>query len=566
MFVPNTSHLEDFLGAWSQLLSPEKLERLKQSRGYAFYQRVFCKIKEPDFGVLYSEKYSAPNCPVNCLAGALVWQHLHNWSCEELMSQIEFNVETRVAIGLKDLESRPFTERTLFNFKKRLAWHKQHHGANLLEGVFDGLTASQIKELGVKTSIQRLDSALVDSNIQSYSRLSLLAEILRRLYKTLSETDQQKYLAWFTPYLKGGEKYVYGLKGSEYGAELEALTAVYYGLGQALGEHYKEQAVFQAFERVYSEHFKEAGPEAGFPLALRPVEELGSGVLQSPDDTEATFKSKRKEPHRGFAVMAAETCHPDNELNLVTKIAVEANNTDDSAMLENKLDEMAQATPALEELHHDGGFGSERLDIKAAGHGIALIQTAIKGAAPKVPIDIEGGEEQGFAVRCPNPLHPTVQAVRAKRHYRAGFDLSTCQACPFKDGCPTKKERRPTKGVAVFRFKTEDALKQKRHKAIQKIPKERRTLRAAVENLMCRFRQGEKHTGKLRVAGRFNFEIYAFSMGIAINFKRIFRHLTHKNWLFPIFRASGPPRGVSCQRTFGWKILELSFFKYLVHI
>ena len=555
MFVANTTHQQDFLEHWSKLLSPEKFDRLLKSRGYHFYQLIFCHIKEEDFRCLYSEKLSAPNSPVNCLVGAMLLCHYRNWSHEELVDQIEFNVSTRVALGLKDLEYRPFCARTLYNFKNRLSAHKQETGINLLEKVFETLTAEQLVRLKVKTSIQRADSVLLNSNISSYSRLALLVEVLRRLYGILSKHDQEAYKIWFSPYLQGGEKYMYTLKKDENQTRLDHIGTIYYAIHRNLGEQYKENQVYQIFARVYAEHFKEIAASEStneFPIQLKPQEELSSDILQSPDDLEATFRTKRKETYQGFVVFGAETCHPDNELNLVTTLALDTNNTDDSIILEDKIDQMKDATPDLEEAHIDGGFGSEGVDIKAEKHNINLIQTAVKGITPKVPIAVQGNEQEGFTVNCPNQEHPPVIAKKAKKNWMADFNLEICQNCPFFDQCPTKRERKYKKGVAILRFKATESLKQKRHKAIQKIPPERQTLRPGVEKLMGLMRRGEKNTGKMRFRGRFNFELYTFSMGIVINFERIFKYLEAKNELFFAFCRSLASWNVSCQRTFDY--------------
>jgi hypothetical protein len=100
-------------------------------------------------------------------------------------------------LGLKNLENRPFTERTVFNFKNRLSGHAHEKGGNLLEKVFDQLTADQLKGLKIKTNIQSCDSVLLDTNIRTYSRLSLLVEVLPK-------GEQESYFALFAPYLKGG--------------------------------------------------------------------------------------------------------------------------------------------------------------------------------------------------------------------------------------------------------------------------------------------------------------------------------------------------------------------------
>ena len=113
-----------------------------------------------------------------------------------------------------------------------------------------------------------------------------------------------------------------------------------------------------------------------------------------------------------------------------------------------------------------------------------------------------------------------------------------CKGCPFYDQCATKNERNEVKGVGVFRFSAEEVPKQKRHRAIQKIPEERKTLRPGVENLMGLMHRGEKHTGKLKIRGLFNFVLYGFAMGVVVNFERIFRYLDTENNCFLTFWSS----------------------------
>lgn len=532
MFVPNTGHLEDFLSIWSEYLSPEKLEQLKNSKGYKFYELIFCNIKEEYFACLYSKnKLSAPNSPVNQLVAALILCHQRNWSHQELERQILFNVEIRVALGLKDLEVVPFSMKTFYNFKNRLSTHQNQTGENLLEKVFNNLTKKQIADLKLNTSIQRGDSVLLDSSIRSYSRLSLLVEVLRRLYLILSEEEKKAYHLLFQPYIKGGEKFMYTLQSNEGVSQMHALTTIYYTLYEALKEKYSEHTVFQIFEQVYQEHFKFTLQEATTEeeeqriIQLRPNEELGSKTLQSPDDLDATYRSKQKEGHHGFVAFGAETCHPDNEINLVTTLSADVNNIDDSVLLENQLDHLAQQSPDLKEFHQDGAFGSKAVDEKAKEHGIALIQTAIRGKTAKVPIQIDGDKKKGFIISCPNSEHPKVEAQLVLKNYKAVFDLSICNQCPFKNECVVFKEQNIKKQIAVYRFTEAAGLMQKRHRAIQTIPKERRNLRAGVEGLMAHFHRCARHTGKLRTRGLFNCQLYVYSLGIAINFERIFQYL-----------------------------------------
>ena len=129
-------------------------------------------------------------------------------------------------------------------------------GINLLERVFDSLTQDQLKELKIKTDIQRMDSFQAMSNIRSYSRTQLLVEMLIRLYRALDEDDQQKYQEIFTPYLsQTSSKFIYSLSKSDIPHELEKLAVIYHRLYHALKPSYNSIEVFKIFERVYNEHF-----------------------------------------------------------------------------------------------------------------------------------------------------------------------------------------------------------------------------------------------------------------------------------------------------------------------
>ena len=59
-----------------------------------------------------------------------------------------------------------------------------------------------------------------------------------------------------------------------------------------------------------------------------------------------------------------EKANPENELNLLTDIAVQSNNTDDSNIMNDRIEPLKEKTPDLKELHTDGGYGSKDNDRK----------------------------------------------------------------------------------------------------------------------------------------------------------------------------------------------------------
>ena len=69
-----------------------------------------------------------------------------------------------------------------------------------------------------------------------------------------------------------------------------------------------------------------------------------------------------------------------------------------------------------------------------------------------------------------------------------------------------------------------DYLKNTRNNNIHKIPKERQKLRPNVEATIKEFKR-KTQAGKLKVRGIFKASLFAFAMGISINFGRIYRFL-----------------------------------------
>jgi hypothetical protein len=262
-----------------------------------FYHLILRNVNESDFKKLYSDKASRPNAPINILVSALILKELKGISYDELMESVMFDLRYKTALGLASIGEVPFSRATLFNFQNRVLDYGLQTGTNLIEQVFEKLSARQIKDLSLKADIQRSDSTLVNSNIKKYSRLQLLIEVLTRLERILAEEDKQFIGEQLQPYLKNGaDKYIYGLKGNQLPHELEKLGKVCYKVFEWMSEKetYQDKKEFINFERVYREHFVVIDRE----ISSKPAGELNSGMLQSPDDTDATYRQKRGEHYK----------------------------------------------------------------------------------------------------------------------------------------------------------------------------------------------------------------------------------------------------------------------------
>src|SRR5512146_1783005 len=127
---------------------PERSQkRLKESWAGTFREEVFLRIDEDRFAVLYSEKASRPNIPVNVLLGLEILKGGRNWTDEEVHEHFSFDLQVRYAVGCDTFGEDEFELRTLYNFRQRLAEHTLRSGQNLMLGLFEQITDEQMTKI-----------------------------------------------------------------------------------------------------------------------------------------------------------------------------------------------------------------------------------------------------------------------------------------------------------------------------------------------------------------------------------------------------------------------------------
>ena len=548
MFKKNTKHMQGSIFASAFMLSEEKRTKLAQSEEQAFYELIYRKINEEDFACLYSEKESRPNAPINAMVSSLILMNRKSWTYEQLFNEIDFNILTRTALGLHTLDETPFCAASIFNFQNKINDYFVKSGVNLFEKVFDHLTQAEIKTLKLRTNIQRTDSFSAASNIRNLSRLQLLVEILIRIYRVLDENDKLSVKDKFQEYTRhSASHYLYHLTKEDIPHKIEEIGQLYYWVSKNLVPKYKDVEIFKTFELVYQQHFTSVDEK----VLVVSSDKLTSGMVQSPDDLEATYHKKSTRESKGQTISIVETAHPDNELNLITDVAIAKNNVDDSVILNSRLATLKEKTPDLEQLHMDGAYGSKANDEQMNRFNIMPVQTAIKGAEQRVPISIEKIDDTTYKVQC--PLQSALSVMSGVQHHKAAFDARLCAGCPQSKQCSALNRS----NTRVYYFSDADYLRKRRHKNINTIPQLYRTIRSNVEATICEFSNKLKKR-KLKVRGFFKTSVFAYAMAVSINFGRIYRHVArngfHSGCATPVFSFHG-----SANRFFAL----FSFFKDL---
>jgi len=525
MFDENDSYLQLPLTSTIDELTKKQRKRLDSSWASVFFREFFCRLKEEPFAVLYADCPSRPNYPVNVLVGLEYLKAGNGWTDEEMYDAFSYDVQVRYALGLRQLGDGEFDLRSLYYFRERLSRYMQETGINLLDQAFEQVTDEQISAFRVKTGKQRMDSTQVASNIRIMGRLQLLVTVLQRIHRMLSEEDKGYYNDVFAPYIRGhAGQYVYHLKGQDTSEHLQKIGELMQRLLIELQPGYAQDPAYQVLERVFSEHYRVEEKV----LKTKIGQELSASSLQSPDDLEATYREKGQRAYKGYVTNITETCDPDNQLQLITKVQVAPNHTEDADLLVEALPNL-QARTELETLYTDGGYGSSEADQTLQDNQVELVQTAIRGRIPSTEklnlADFEIIQSQSGTpsqITCPGKQSVAVQRSNQKKGYVAHFEAEICQGCPFLPKCPAQRGKRDQRWH--LRFTQEQAkMSQRRRKSLLH-QKEGRNLRAAIEATICSVKRPFP-ASKLPVRGRFRITCMMIGSALVSNIRRIKRYL-----------------------------------------
>lgn len=522
MFKKNTQHQQPAIISAASELPEKQRKRLENSWAGTFYQQFFSRINEEAFAVLYADIPSRPNIAVNVLVGLEAMKAGFGWSDQELYESYCYNLQVRYALGYDRLGDGDFEIRTLYYFRERLSRHNAEKGINLLEKAFEQITDAQIKELKVRTGMQRMDSTQIASNIVYASRLQLMEESLQRVERILSEADKIRLGDMFAPYIQDSAgHYTYRVKGKEAVQQhLEGIGQTIQALLLELKPAYAHEAAYQVLERIFVENYQIL-PDR---LYVKENTALSSDSLQSVDDLEATYRAKGKGHYKGYVVNISETCDPENELQLITKVQAAPNHVDDTQLLVEALPSLKKRT-GLETLYTDGGYGSPDADQTLQDNQVEQIQTAIRGRVPgaeKLHLsDFEIKQSQAgkpTRITCPQGQKAAVHPSSQRKGFVAHFEAQVCESCPLLLTCPAQKGKRDARWHLRF-TQAQVYVSQRRRKNLSH-QKEGRNLRAAVEGTVHQV----KHpfpASKLPVRGRFRVTCMMIGSAMMSNVRRI---------------------------------------------
>ena len=168
-------------------LTEREKKFLDRSWAKYFAEFIFPKIDEIPYAVLYSDKDSRPNTPVNVQIGALLIKELTNLSDDELLESLMFDIRFQYALHTTSFAEQPLSDRTLSRFRARCAAYETEHGVDLLHETITSLSSEMAELMRIDSSLKRMDSLMVASNIKRMGRLELLYICVANLVKEMAK-------------------------------------------------------------------------------------------------------------------------------------------------------------------------------------------------------------------------------------------------------------------------------------------------------------------------------------------------------------------------------------------
>ena len=518
-FVENSSSQISFDDSTLSLTAREK-KFLNKSWAKAFAENIFPAIKEEDFAILYSEKASRPNTPVNIIIGTLILKELLGLTDDEIMESLMFDIRLQYALHTTSFKEQPLSDRTLSRFRERCLTYEAMTGIDLVKNCITGLSTQIADIMGINTGLKRMDSMMVASNIKKLSRLELLYICVADLVKLLHKNEDD-IPSGMEHYYEPDDlnKVIYHTRSMDVNDKMNKVLCDASLLVKKYAGSYDASSEYQLLVRVIGEQTTE---DENGSLALKDKNDktMGSTILQNPADPDATYRFKSGKQHHGYVANFTEDVGENS--SIISDYDYQANTYSDSQFLKDTVEALGDQEETIT-LVADGAYGGEENIAQAKDKNINLVTTNFQGKKPEdVFADFEFSPDGKKVLRCAGGQVPATNSYNPKTEQcRITLDKGRCNSCPYKDQCRPKFHK--TKTSKVLSWKTVSRAKQLRYMKTSEFI-ELAKIRNGVESLPSILRR-KYRVDEMPVRGRLKTKLFFGFKVAALNFKKLLDYL-----------------------------------------
>jgi len=438
-----------------------------------------------------------PTKELYSMAGLLLIREFMDWTKDEALDAYSFRMDIHYALNLEpvthDLSMRTL-ERYIDLFEK-----------DELAGTIMGeVTVKLVDLLEINIDKQRLDSTHIFSDMASFGRTRLMGVAIKRFLTQLKRHDSKAYKLLDEQLRKRyepGVNQLFGDTGKDSDSRhllRQQVAEDMYLLIRRFAEtaEHTGRDTYKAMDRIFYEQCEVHEDK----VCVR--KKTGANVMQNPSDPGATYDG-HKGP--GYQVQISETCHPDNEVQLITcalpQTAVEPDSTATSEVLDNL--EESELLP--QEMLADTHYCSDENIQAAANRGVELVGPVQCGGLIDKDVehlnvdDFDIDEQTEEVVCCPAGYKP-VSSIHDKQtgKTKTVMPSSTCSQCEFHKECPVEKCR---DGYCLYHTAKQRRLAGRRREESTDVFRDRYRIRSGIEGTNSGLKR-KTGLGQLRVRGR----------------------------------------------------------------
>lgn len=520
-FAKNSSQQISLFDAASNLTQREK-RMLEKSWAKYFADHIFPQIDEAPFSVLYSDRPSRHNTPVNVIIGALILKEIFGLTDEEIVETLPFDIRYQYALHTTSFEEQPLNDRTLGRFRARCNAYEEMTGIDLIHDCIMKLSSSMAAMMKLNSGMRRMDSLMVASNIKKMSRLELLYTCVANLAGRMKKLEDPALPEELLHYAEDDDhnKVLYHNRSEDTDSKTEQVLKDAERILSACGSRYDEYSEYQLLIRAIKE---QTNRDANGNLTLkRKSEGMDSATMQNPADPDATYLKKSGKEHRGYMANVVEVTD-DHHNSITVDYQYEKNNYSDSRFLKDYIERQPEGgSPVI--LTTDGGYCGMENHRLAGSKNITLVTTNLKGAEVSDHwADFEFNEDGTKLLRCAAGHGPKSSVYdKNTQRCKASFPLEVCRNCPYHDQCQPAEHKR----VATIKVAMRTAFHAKQQRFLQTDEYHKLAhFRNGIETVPAALRKRHQ-IDKMPVRGYIKTKLFFGFKVAGMNARKLIRYLT----------------------------------------
>ncbi len=472
----------------------KRFKLLKDSWAHLFRWDILPILPVDRLKEHYSIHHGRPTKELYSIMGAILLQQMHDLTDDETIMQFSFNLQWHYALGITaaDDDHSYMCARTLWMMRELMS------EMGLEQELFQKVAVQLVNLYNVDTSLQRLDSTHLHSNMKKLGRVSLFVTTIKgflrnlnrhhkALFAELNEPLRQRYMS------KQGDAAFASMKP---GQSVKKLQDVVEDLHLLISQFHNDPAItemssYTKMVRLFNEQCtvrdntkgvvdektevsssNEVEPSDAIPsqdelsdtttsqdkpsdptdsqgepidpkVVAKENKEIPSDSLQNPSDPDATYDGHKGQ---GFQAQVMETCteSADNKkLTVITHVSVERAHIHDNDAVLPAIEQSAANGLAPQRILADTAYGSDQNIQDAAARGTEVIAPTM-GTQDNENISLDqfivDNDQQ--VIHCPQG-HAPEQFKRGKNNnFVALFSASTCSGCELRERCKVKKGKK----------------------------------------------------------------------------------------------------------------------------